>query len=92
VVARPLSVSSPRWQMLSDLPLGPEAMTGWSEGLKVSRRRCQWREDHGLSEDTSVSDGLVMMALVRRRAEVQYDQYGRRLAFMNRGETGLRSP
>jgi hypothetical protein len=64
VVARPLSVSSPGWQMLSDLPFGLETMIGWSPGPKVSRRRRQWRDDQGVLEDGLVSDGLVMMVLV----------------------------
>ena len=92
MVARPLSVSSPGSQMLSDSPLGPEAMTGWSCGPKVSRRRRQWKEDQGVSETGSLPEGLVMMVLVRRWAEVQYGQYGWRPAFVKYGEKGLRSP
>lgn len=66
---RPVSVSSPGWQISSVLEVldGPDAKVGEFVGEKVSRRRRHWRDDQDWESGWRIVD-------VRLRAALQYGQ------------------
>jgi hypothetical protein len=81
----PWSVSSPRLQIPSISPRGPDTSTGLSSEPNVSRCRLQ-------CEGLQLEELVFIVTLTSCFAAEQYGQKAARPAFSKRAEVGARSP